>query len=368
VLPPLLHWRAFLPPAIRLRDDVRALSPGDYTRVRNGVAGLLAASPGVRAVYGFGSMAIPGVSDIDMLACCDDARLPAVRLAAREIRDRTPDGRFFFPHQIFILPASLAADWELLFMRPLAGQMTLLRGEDLLPRPSAASERAIQINHLIWSSCLWRNVAARRPSGSLRDLLLLLRSIRCSEASVRHADGTVADRGDWLASRAEERARIAALSGAERVRAARAAVAASLDAWWRAEWKLHDLWGSRRPAPGGARRIARLRVAFEERRPAIGVARGGDLVLPASMRDLGGLLLEAVDPARAASEFGMIDAQAALAAARQPWRSALEDYRAALRRAADVGRRLGNPAKLFLGDGDGIFPTPFNVMTDPHGA
>lgn len=122
-------------------DDTRPVQRSRYRDVIERYAQKLSACPEIRAVYGFGQMDAPGLSDIDILVICRGRVFPTAFAHNRLVQDN--DERYLFFHAPTILPAALFE--QLAYWYP-AGGTELVWGRGI-PRSdgAAAGDRLLQI-------------------------------------------------------------------------------------------------------------------------------------------------------------------------------------------------------------------------------
>src|SRR5579872_862470 len=131
-------------------EEIAALTIADYERVVDEYTEHCISLPGVCAIFQFGNVGAPGLSDIDLLVVLDDdARTDEPVLAALSIRhqrwQRNPLVRACFIHDVYVCPRSALANVEYL----LPGNTWRLRAgaAEPPPLPSAHERQMIALVH-----------------------------------------------------------------------------------------------------------------------------------------------------------------------------------------------------------------------------
>ncbi|MGH7647306.1 MAG: hypothetical protein ACREND_04265 [Gemmatimonadaceae bacterium] len=128
---------------MQLLDDVRPLTLNDYEEVLAAYARDCGEITGVHAIYQFGNVGAPGLSDIDLMVVVDEHATPKLddlqRLSVRhEAWQREPRMGACFIHNVFVCSTSVFADIE--WFSP-QNQWRRLTGSDVPRQQQDVAER-----------------------------------------------------------------------------------------------------------------------------------------------------------------------------------------------------------------------------------
>lgn len=236
--------RAFeniLPRPREIVDDIRHLTRSDYVEAIDSSLKILRGLSGVCLIAQFGSVNMPGVSDIDMLVVTTDEDFTSVCEKAAHIPEEVTNGSYLFVHPITVIPHSLTAVSRVLHslnnLRVLWGNATIV---ELLNKPGFP---LTTINGIVWNSEIWA-IALKQGSHqrSLRLLLLLLGNVVqgiAADYSVTGQDGKGHSSLRWGQ---EAREAILAAPGEQRADMAVQYVSEGLCKWLEADWEMQDWW------------------------------------------------------------------------------------------------------------------------------
>lgn len=157
-----------------IRRDVPALSAADYERTLARFVEYVSDLPGVQAVYRFGSLSHPGISDLDVLVVmADDVSSWTLQgiLAATRI---DPITRFLFAHPPVVVPESALA--EVRWVHPLSGLEPLWGRVLDVPSPPEGVRRWLRVAEYVDFTFSVRSVLRSLEEVGLRTLLLLMTS------------------------------------------------------------------------------------------------------------------------------------------------------------------------------------------------
>jgi hypothetical protein len=161
---------------VHIRNDLRALVSEDYTRTLHAYIDAVAQAPGVLAVFQFGQVGHPGVSDLDLLVVVRDD-IPVASLRAVIDASRGDDiSRYLFSHPPVVIPLSCAPHaaylHSLYHLRHVWGEPTAIN----VPAP-AERDRLMPAEYIDFTFAV-RGVlrALQGTVTGLRGLLQLLKS------------------------------------------------------------------------------------------------------------------------------------------------------------------------------------------------
>lgn len=183
--------------------DLMPFSLDDYERILRGYVGEVSQAPGVRAIFRFGEVSNPGISDLDVLVVVRDDVEPS---SLRRVGDATRADaatRYLFPHPPLVAPQGSIAN--LRFVHSLCG-LSQIWGDPLEVRPPGERDRGyLRLADYVDFSFALRSAlrSFAEASVGLRTILLLLKSCvhsldLASSVSGHRVGGGAAERVDQL--------------------------------------------------------------------------------------------------------------------------------------------------------------------------
>jgi len=317
--------------------------------------------PGVTGIGQFGSVRLPGISDLDLLLFCSDDRFDEISWISNATIDELSDGRYLFWHPVAVIPASLISTSRIFHsfedIRALWGdvrQLTDMSGPGLELRA---------LNVIVWNSYFWRVMMyiGRGPQG-LRKLLLLLSNITQSVVNDLRLIGETDFQCEWR-WRDSARAAVLAAPSAERSGLIRRFFGEALERWYVADRKLDRWWQSQQPPSlsraSGVLEIGRRdRIVFGEwgeswhRFLCRALAYGGVLSwleLPSVYLEGLSLLQSAYAP-RLGAPFSCCDAKRRELKLAGVWQDAARDYRGGVEQVRAFARSTHGGEWSLFGD------------------
>ncbi len=329
-------------------DDLETVRSEDYANALDSFIGQVRGLSGLRAIGTFGHVRTPGISDIDVCLVVDDDRLASFRHALPAVIDSIPRGRYFFAHQAFILPRSLAHLRRILFIDHRIDALRCIHGDgDLFDHALEPTRASLILANVLWNSTVWRTVTMSDfHRSSLRSSLLFLQTVyNCGSVDLLLL-GRGSESRHWLAQGRARRNSIVRADPARKPALLLEACRRSIEEWFCVQWQVHALWRSlvSASALGAQERMPNTGFSFAEA-PEAGSAR---IVLPAMFRD-------------AFTFFDACFSDRFDSAASIEMRMVFHEYRSALAEVFRWARTMNmDPHDLFLGGSYGIFPSPFN--------
>ena len=176
---------AVLPDLSTLVHDVQRLDAAAYARVLDATADGLREVQGVRWIGQYGHVAVPGVSDLDVVLVCDDEAYGAVTQAAAKATQATPESRYLFHHEMLVLPASCTP--RLSAVHAVENLRTLWGATPWQPDTGTNSERAI-LRQVLWGTSALNNILhiCAVHGASMRQMLIRL-AVIAKTTSRNHA-------------------------------------------------------------------------------------------------------------------------------------------------------------------------------------
>ncbi|MCZ7585134.1 MAG: glycosyltransferase [Deltaproteobacteria bacterium] len=242
------------PPETQIDDPPRRVARPAYDNARGRAVDRCAGPPDVLAVYGFGEVGAPGISDVDLLVVFRDSTARPID-ASLGIAGYEGDDRYVLCHNPFLMPASVWRDFGSIFH---VRDRRLLYGEKC--EWTHADDREVA-DALILADLFWHFypaifhaplLAHRVNARTLVQQLYGLRFVRDMLAGIGAqcpalddvVAGAVALRGGWFDAPEEK-------SKTELLRLLDAATDATLHAAWSMAAALRDRWNVRaaRPVP-----------------------------------------------------------------------------------------------------------------------
>ncbi len=329
-------------------DDLEAVSSEDYASALDSFVDQVRRIPGLLAVGTFGHIRSPGISDIDVCLVVEDDRLASFRHAIPAVVDAIARGRYFFTHQAFILPRSLAHLRRILFIDHRIDALRCIHGEgDLFDRALEPTRASLILANVLWNSTVWRTVTTSDfHRSSLRSSLLFLQTVyNCGSVDLLLL-GRGSESRHWLAQGRARRNSIVRAGPARKPALLLEACRRSIEEWFFVQWQVHALWRSLVSdcAFGAQERMPNTGFSFAET-PDIDPVR---TTLPTMFQD-------------AFTFFDACFSDRFDSAASIEMRIVFHEYRSALADVFCWARAMNmDPHDLFLGGRHGVFPSPFN--------
>jgi ubiquinone/menaquinone biosynthesis C-methylase UbiE len=341
----------FTAPKILLQaavDDLESLHQDVYTTTSNTFVHALKTVPGVLMVCSYGSVSFPGISDLDIWVVVEDEYFLESEKRIQYIARSLPHGEYLFAHQIFVVPKTLLQDVQLLFMSHILASSEVLYGNaDLLKNITPVHDYDKAISMALWCTTLWRVVwgIQQQKNQSIRKLLLTLQVCVIQTSQMYQFLGKDGESQHILHWGREVRLNIWNAHGEERMTRMNTALDDALEQWTEVQWAFQQWWEQAGQWKEGVPR---------EDVPSF----TSDLV--AQVSNVFSPHLETVTAQSYTQEHSNLHL-------------AVQRYTHAVERAKQWAQKYtGEQYTLFLHNGKGMFPSPFNYVPmhtqyDMHG-
>lgn len=369
---------SLVPDAHAIVYDLRPRQMAQYDEVIDSYIQVMQRCPGVLCIAQFGSVSVPGISDVDLLVICDDKEyLKVIDQSKCAITTSDPD-LYIFWHPSTILPISLLPASRML--HTFEGVHALWGDTRILEDNSTVSDYVSFINTLVWNSYFWRLIASLNLRRVRLRLLLLLTGNAAQSVAANHlAVGTGDPKAELRARIRAAREAILASSEKEQVnRLAADTFRQMLTDWEQADWLVQAWWSEHGwplspPLPASLRLSRRAKVVFSQApmddkgkslRPDKRIWPFGwvpskkIVVLPSVYSDISRLIAPAFGQRVAKVLHSQPLPECSLQNRAEVWGSALQAYGEAVRRVREFSVSVFNSDATLFSD---PFVTPFGV-------
>ncbi len=333
------------------RHDILTLGREDYDKALSMLCEYLAVTKGIRLVTTFGDVHLPGISDLDVLIICDDDCYARVVEASQEARQQIAHGTYFFPHQIFVLPASLAPCRTTLWFDHVFSSFRTLMGDSTWLDSAKPSPELFAITTCIWHTTLWRIIAELSDVQGERERLLLMQTFS------RHIALDFCICGSSTATVFRTTAILRKILRLPfGMHLLPALFQQRMHAWKKSQNCLSDWWHS----CVSSEEILNNRIQLPNNSI---ITFGKHISLTPGNIQIPLLYEQLCIRLRSTFSPSLEKIQGDTHSLPAHWEESLQHYCASARTAQKWGEIYGNPAQLFIHNGAGIFPSPFNLYT-----
>jgi hypothetical protein len=172
-----------------IHRDVPALSAADYERTLARFVEYVSDLPGVQAVYRFGSLSHPGISDLDVLVVVADDVSPWTLQGILAATRTDPITQFLFAHPPLVVPEAEVA--EVRWVHTLDGLGPVWGVALDVPAPPEEVRRWLRVAEYVDFTFSVRSVLRSLEEVGLRNLLLLMTSCVHSLQAASEISGIV---------------------------------------------------------------------------------------------------------------------------------------------------------------------------------